>query len=187
MTKDTMKKNALFITYSNFKDHELIYPYYRVIGAGFKATVVGDKKDGKNRIYGTHGCNMPCDVLISEFAKNTDEYFNDYDLLILPGGVDNTEYLRMVPEVQEFVRRWNQAGKCLSIICHAPQVIISSNMAQGRTMSGFYCIKHDIINAGATYVDQPVVVDGNLISSPHYDHMGPWMEETLKVYEKING
>jgi protease I len=180
-------KRALFITYSKFKDHELIYPYYRVIGAGFEATVVADKKDARNRVYGIHNCNMPCDVLLSEFVKNTQHYFDNYDLLIIPGGADNTEYLRMVPEVQKFVKDWNDAGKVLAIICHAPQVAISADIVRGRRVAGFYTIEHDITNAGAEYVDAPVVVDGNLISSPHYDHMGPWMEQVLEVYRAHNG
>lgn len=175
-------KRALFITYSKFKDHELIYPYYRVIGAGFEAHVVADKKDSRNRIYGVHGCNMPCNTLLSDFVKDTQYYFDNYDLLIIPGGVDNAEYLRMVPEVQKFIKDWNDAGKTISIICHAPMVAISADIVKGRKVACFYAIQHDLINAGAEYVDAPVVVDGNLISSPHYDYMGSWMEKTLEVY-----
>jgi protease I len=182
-----MKKQALFITFSGYKDHELIYPYYRLIGAGFGVHVVADKKDARNRVYGIHGANMPCDTLLSDFKTNLDFFFDEYDLLVIPGGVDNTEYLRMVPEVQEFVRRWDVAGKTLSVICHAPQVLISAGVTKNRNLSSFYCIQDDVINSGANYVDAPVVVDDNLISSPHYDHMGPWMEQTLEVYYKLNG
>jgi protease I len=177
-------KKALFLTYSGFKDHELIYPYYRVIGAGFEAHIVADKKDTRNRVYGINGSGMPVSALFPEFSEKIDWYFDNFDLLIIPGGVDNTEYLRMVPAVQEFVKRWDDAGRTMAIICHAPQVVISAGIAKGRKMTGFYCIKHDIINAGAEYSEDRVVVDDNLISSPHYDDLGPWMEATLDVYNK---
>lgn len=182
-----MKKKALFITCTGFKDHELVYPYYRVLGAGFQATVVADKKDSRNRVYGFHGVNMPCDVLLPDFAKDMDRYFNEYDLLILPGGSANTEQLRQVKPVLEFVKRWDDSGKCMGIICHAAQVLINAKMLKGRTISGFYAIQTDIENAGATWVDGPYVVDRNIIASPHYDHMGPWMEKVLEVYEQMNG
>ena len=175
-------KRALFLTYSKFKDHELVYPYYRLMEDGFDVHVVADKKDAKNRVYGIHGVNMPVDSLISDFIKNTQYYFDNFDLLIIPGGGDNTEYLRMVPEVQKFIHEWDAQGKTLSFICHAPQVIISAGIANGRKMTGFYTIKHDIINSGAEYIDAPVVVDRNLISSPHYDDMSIWMKKTLEVY-----
>jgi protease I len=179
-------KRALFLTFTGFKDHELVYPYYRVLGAGFQAHIVADKKDEKNRVYGVHGVNMPVHALFSEFSSKLDWYWDNFDLLIIPGGVDNTEYLRMVPSVQQFVRKWDMAGRVWSIICHAPQVAISAGVARGRRMSGFYCIQDDIINAGAEYSTDKVVVDRNLISSPHYDDMGPWMETTLDVYRKLN-
>ena len=74
-------KRALFITFSKFKDHELIYPYYRVLEDGFEAHIVADKKDERNRVYGIHGANMPVHSLMSDFVKNTEYYFNNFVLI----------------------------------------------------------------------------------------------------------
>lgn len=181
-----MKKRALFIVNSKYKDHELIYPYYRVLGAGFETHVVADKKDSKNKVYGIHGAGMPCDSLLSEFSENSKRFHQKFDLLILPGGVDNTGYLRTVPEVQNFLKEWNNQNKIISLICHAPQLLISAGITKGRKLAGFYTIKDDIINSGAQYIEAPVVIDRNIISSPHYDDMGIWMEKTLEIYHEVN-
>ena len=182
-----MKKKALIITYSRYKDHELVYPYYRLQADGFKVTVVADKKDERNRVYGCLGVNMPCDVLLKDFKNDTQFFFDNYDLLYIPGGTENTERLRMETIVLDFIKKWVDEGRPLISICHAAQVLISAKVVSGKKLSGYYSIKDDIINAGAEFVDAPFVVDGNIISSPHYDHMGPWMEESLNMYRRING
>ena len=89
-----MKKQALIITYSGFKDQELVYPYYRLLGEGFKTHIVAEKKDEQGRIYGIFGLNMPCHVLLDEFGINSDHYFKNYDMLVIPGGVKSLEKLR---------------------------------------------------------------------------------------------
>ena len=73
--------------------------------------------------------------------------------------------------------------KIISTICHGTWILISAGIVKGKKISGYIGIKDDIINAGAEYVDAPVVVDGNIISSPHYKYNGDWMRETLKKFK----
>jgi len=171
---------ALIITYSGFQDQEVIYPYYRLLGAHYNVEVVADKRDENNRVYGILGVNMPCHVLLKDFINNVDMYLNEYDLLVLPGGVKSLEKLRQIQPLLDFINAWNLAGKVIASTCHGAQLLISARVVSGRSVSGYYSIKDDINNAGATYINEPVVVDGNLITSPHYDHMGIWMETVIK-------
>jgi protease I len=182
-----MKKKALIITHSGFQDHELIYPYYRLLGDGFEVDIVAEKRDSLGRIYGIFGVNMPCTVLIEDFCKNAGKYQNEYDLLVLPGGVKALEKLRLIPKIIEFIAVWNSMKKVISSTCHGAQLLISARIVKGRKISGYYSIEDDINNAGATYSREPFAIDDNIISSPHYDHMGAWMENTLKVYYQRNG
>lgn len=170
---------AIIITYSGFQDHELVYPYYRLLGAGFHVDIVADKKDELGRIYGIFGLNMPCHILLKDFSV---DLIDKYDLLILPGGVKSLEKLRQNETVLNFIARWNALGKCISSTCHGAQLLISAKVVKGRRISGYYSLKDDIENAGAEYVNAPFVVDSNIVTSPHYDHMGPWMEKTIDVY-----
>jgi len=177
-----MKKHALILTWSGFQDHELVYPYYRLLGDSFKVNIVAEKRDEQGRVYGILGLNMPCHVLMKDFSKDVDQWFEKCDLLVLPGGVKSLEKLRQEKTVKEFIARWDSAGKLITSTCHGAQLLISAKVCKGRKISGYYSLEDDINNSGATYVNEPVVIDRNIITSPHYDHMGVWMEETLKAY-----
>lgn len=179
-----MAKKALIITWSGFQDHELVYPYYRLLGAGFDTTIVGDKKDELGRFYGIFGLNMPCHLLIPEFNKHANNWLNEADLLVIPGGVKSLEKLRLQKEVTDFIGEWHKRGKLISSTCHGAQMLISARIVKGQTIAGYYSLQDDIENAGATYSKEPVVISGNIVSSPHYDFMGEWMETTLKEFEK---
>jgi protease I len=89
----------------------------------------------------------------------------DYQALILPGGALNADALRMVPEAREFAREMNLAGRPMAVICHAPWLLVSAGLAKGRTLTSYYTIQDDIRNAGGNWMDQEVVLDGNLITS----------------------
>ena len=182
-----MTKKALIITWSGFQDHELVYPYYRLLGAGFDTTIVGDKKDELGRFYGIFGLNMPCHVLVSDFVKNSSKWLEEADLLVIPGGVKSLEKLRLQKEVKSFIYEWHKSGKLISSTCHGAQMLISAKVVKGETIAAYYSLQDDIENAGATYSKDPVVVSGNIVSSPHYDFMGEWMETTLKEYEEKYG
>lgn len=176
-------KRALIITWEKFQDHELIYPYFSLKEHGYEVDIAANKK---GKIFGSLGTHMPCTIETSEFETSwlRDSYLIDYDILLIPGGVKALEKLRQEKGVLEFIRMWDDAGKTILSVCNGAQLLISAKILEGRTLSGYYSIDVDIENAGATYSRGPVCVDGNIISCPHYDFMGEWMDTAYKVIKE---
>ena len=90
---------------------------------------------------------------------------DEFDALVLPGGVANPDQLRMQPKAVQFIRAFFEAWKPVAVICHGPWTLIEANVVRGRKMTSWPSVKTDLINAGANWVDQDVVVDNGLISS----------------------
>ena len=170
-------KKALILTGPKVQDHEFIYPYYRAQEEGFDVTVATE--DGKETM-GILGTKIPVDISVDEVNPE------DYDFLILPGGAKAMEYMRQNKKILDIISDWNQKGKVIASICHGAQLLISANTVRGRKISGYYSVKDDINNAGAIYVDAPFVTDNNIITSPHYKYLGPWMKESFSVYYEKN-
>lgn len=167
-------KRALIITGKFVQDHEYIYPYYRLQEAGFKVDVA--TKD-QETVLGANGTKVVPTRGITNLRVS------DYDLLILPGGAKCMEYLRQEKGVIAFISKFAKAGKVIAAICHGSQLLISAKIVKGKKISGYYSIKDDIENAGATYVDAPSVVDGKLITSPHYKYLPQWISDTLAFFK----
>jgi protease I len=108
------------------------------------------------------------------------------DILVLPGGVKALEKLRQEKQVIKFISDCDKAGKVIASTCHGAQLLISAKVVAGRKISGYYSLEDDINNSGATYVNEPVVVDRNIVSSPHYDHMGIWMKTAIDMVKNGN-
>ena len=166
-------KRALIITGKFVQDPEFIYPFYRLQEAGFEVQVAIRNNE---TVYGVAGVKV---VPTRDIAGIQ---VQDYDLLILPGGARAIEYIRQDQEVIDFVSAFYGAGKIISAICHGSQLLISAGIIKGKKISGYYSIKDDIINAGAEFVDAPAVVDGTIVTCPHYKHMGDWMKATLNFF-----
>lgn len=166
-------KKALIITGKFVQDHEFVYPYYRLQEAGFTVDVATRNME---TVQGQLGIKI---VPTRDIAGINP---NDYDLLVIPGGAKCMEYLRQDEEVLKFIHDFYEQGKPIASICHGSQMLISAGIVKGKRVSGYYSIKDDINNAGATYVDAPSVVDGTLITCPHYKYLGDWMKDTLKFF-----
>ena len=183
-TNQLHPKKALIITWEKFQDHEVIYPYYRLKEEKFDVRIMSNVT---GKFFGIMGTNMDSDYTVD--ALRDDELFNkfleEFDFLVIPGGVKALEKLRQEEQVLKFISQWNDLGKVISSTCHGAQLLISSRIVKGRGLSGYYSIKDDIANAGANYIDEPFVTDGNLVSSPHYKWMGEWMQESIRVYNEI--
>jgi protease I len=90
---------------------------------------------------------------------------DDFDAVLLPGGVVNGDQMRIIPEAQRFVQAMEEAGKPIAAICHGGWLLVSSGLVEGRMMTSWPTLQDDIRNAGGKWVDQEVVVDGNWVTS----------------------
>ncbi len=171
---------ALIITWESFQDQELVYPFYR-LREELPLESVTIMANVKGKFYGIMGVNMTSHALVSELssADLVEKYLSNYHLLVLPGGVKALEKLRQEKQVISFIEKWNSLGKVIASTCHGAQLLISAKVVKGRKISGYYSLEEDINNDGAIYVNAPVVVDDNIVSSPHYDHMGEWMAAAI--------
>ena len=172
-------KKAIVLTWEKFQDHEVIYPYHALKEHGFEVTLAGGPNLG--RIFGILGAHMVCDLLIEDLDPDS---IDDYDLLVIPGGVKALERLRLESNAVKFARNWVNADKMTFVICNGGQLLITADVLRDRTLSGYYSIEPDIVNAGATYDRSPVVVDRNLISCPHYDFMGEWLNTAFQEFDR---
>ena len=171
---------VLIITSSLVQDHEFIYPFYRLKEEGYDVYVYNQSKNIVKGFFGTKIPPQKDDKIIQINEIKVDEFI----AVILPGGVKSMELLRLdVPAIQT-VKEFNDKGKIVSAICSGTMMLISAKILEGKKATGYYAWKQDIINAGANFVDLPSVVDGKLITSPHYKFNGEWMKSTLEIIKK---
>ncbi len=165
---------ALIIATDKFEDSELFYPYYRLLEAQVEVDVATPSGES---IAGKHGIDIDADLKIGE-ADET-----NYDLLVIPGG-RSPEHLRLeAEEAINLVKDFDKAGKPISAICHGAQLLMSADILEGREATCYWSLVDDLEHAGATFVDEPVVVDDNLVTSRHPDDLPDFMRETLKKLE----
>ncbi|NPV89011.1 type 1 glutamine amidotransferase [Coprothermobacteraceae bacterium] len=138
-----------------FEDMEFFYPYYRLQEANYQVTVLGVSAKVARSKNG-----LPFEITETIAAHTPDEFVGLY----IPGG-HAPDRLRRYEEVKRFVKEFNDAGKPIAAICHGPQVLISAKVVAGRTMTSVDAIRDDVENAGAVWVNEPVVVDRNLVTS----------------------
>jgi protease I len=170
-----MTKRAVIITGPGFQDEEYVYPYYRLLEAGFETEVA---TKGGEVVIGKYG------VPARATMKTTDLNADNFDLVLLPGGFEAPDRVRLLPEVLEFVREMDKQKKLVAAICHGPWILISAGITKGRKMTGFWSIEADIINSGADYQHKaPLVVDGNLITSPHYNNNHDFMKAVVAYFD----
>jgi protease I len=110
---------------------------------------------------------------------------DDFDAILLPGGALNADFLRVQPKAQEFVKAFDAAGKPMAIICHAPWLLVSAGLVKGRKMTGYHTIQDDLRNAGATWVDQEVVLDRNWVMSRQPDDIPAFNREAIKLFAEL--
>ena len=170
---------AIIISGNLAQDHEFIYPYYRLLEASFLVDVC--MLEGKH-VKGFLGTNLPPNK--DQIVKNIDQIkVEDYDLLVLPGGVKAMEKVRQEKKIIKFISDFDKQKKIIACICSGAQLLISACIVKERKIAGYYSMKDDLINAGAIYTDEPAVIDDNGITTAHYKDMGPWMREVIKKFD----
>jgi protease I len=153
-------RRIAILTENGFEESELLSPKKALEEAGASVHIVSPQKD-KVRGMNHHEWSVECPV-----DKNiSDVHADDYDGLLLPGGVFNPDKLRRDPQALAFVKDFFKAGKPVAAICHGPQTLISAEVVKGRKMTSYPSIKQDMINAGVNWVDEEVVVDQGLVTS----------------------
>lgn len=108
----------------------------------------------------------------------------DFDALLLPGGVMNPDRLRRNMRAQEFVRAFFDSGKPVAAICHGPWTLIDAGVTRGRKLTSYHTIQRDLANSGAQWVDQEVVVDGNLVTSRNPDDIPAFNREMIALFSR---
>ena len=144
-----------------FEEPELTEPVKALREAGAQVTILSPRC---GEIQGVrHDIDKTIKVKVDRTVQ--DATAEEFDAVHLPGGALNADAMRMVPEVQAFLRAMQDAGKPLSVICHAPWELVSAGLVRGRTLTSYHTIQDDIRNAGGHWVDREVVEDGNWVSS----------------------
>ena len=149
-------KRIIVLAEDNYQELELWYPLLRMKEAGAEVLVAGSGRTETHK--SKNGYPVKIDV------KAEDVNPADIDAVIVPGGYA-PDIMRVVPGMLSLVKGAAEQGKVVAFICHAAWVLISAGVVKGKTMTSVQSIKDDVINAGAKWVDESVVVDGNMISS----------------------
>ncbi len=167
-------KKVAVLAEEMYQEMELWVPYYRLKEEGADVRVVApEKKTYKSKL----GYPVTADVAASEVTAK------DFDGVVIPGGYA-PDMMRRHKAMLDLVKGCFEQGKPVAAICHAGWVPISAGILKGKTATCFFAIKDDMINAGARYVDQEVVVDGNLITSRKPDDLPAFCREVVKALEK---
>ena len=159
----------------DFEDSEFTVPVDQLQNAGHEVVVVGAKAGeivtGKNR---------QARATIAHAAGEVDA--GAFDALLIPGGY-SPDHLRTDPAVVSLVRTFDQQGKPVAAICHGPQLLIEAGVVKGRTLTSYRSVRTDLENAGARWVDRPVVTDGHLITSRKPDDLDAFGAELIRHLE----
>ena len=170
-----LSRAAVFAT-DGFEESELTEPVKALRNAGILVDIISSKP---GKIQGFKHHDKSVQVNVDRTLDQADP--GDYDVLMLPGGALNADAARIDPQVQKFVRSFDEAGKPLAVICHAPWLLVSSGLVRGRTLTSYKTIQDDIRNAGGNWVDQEVVVDRNWVTSRKPADLPAFNREMLKL------
>lgn len=169
-----MTKTLLTFVDDIYEDLELWYPLLRLQEAGYSMRLAAP---ALKTYSGKHGYPATSDLLLQQANSQ------DYCGLLVPGGF-MPDKLRRDPKVLSLTREFHEQGKLVAFICHGGWIPISAKILRGRRVTGSLGIKDDLENAGAIWVDEPVVVDGNLISSRTPRDLAPFAKAMVDFLEK---
>jgi protease I len=183
MANENLKglKVAILIM-DGFEQVEMTEPRKALDQAGAETHIVSPKGDRVRAWNFTDwGEEFPVDVALDQAQPQ------DFDALLLPGGVINPDMLRMQAKAIEFAKAFFDAGKPVASICHGPWTIIETGAARGRRIASWPSLKTDLQNAGAEWVDQEVVVDSNLVTSRKPDDIPAFNREMIELFSRVRG
>jgi protease I len=165
-------KRAAVLVEQQYQEMEVWYPLYRLREAGCKVTLVGPEAGQ------TYPSKLGYPAKSDKSARDVSA--NDFDVIVVPGGFA-PDYLRRHESVLRLVGDMAEQGKVVAAICHGPWVLCSTQALKGKRATCFFAIKDDVSNAGARYVDEECVRDGNLITSRKPDDLPAFMQAIIQA------
>jgi protease I len=178
-TRQRLKgRRVAVLAADGFEKVELSIPVHALKLAGAKVDVISLRH---GRIRGVNLHEPASRVHVDSTVQEADP--NDYDALLIPGGFINPDLLRQSADAREFVRAFDAANKPIATLCHGPWVLASAGLLEERTMTSWPGIRDDVVNAGATWLDEQVVRDGNLLTSRGPQDMVPFVRELIHFFE----
>jgi protease I len=169
-------KVAILVT-DGFEQVEMTEPRKALDQAGAETHLVSPKQD---RVRGWQFTDWGDDFQVDDPLARVKP--DEFDALLLPGGVINPDKLRMEPQAVAFVKAFFDAGKPVAAICHGPWMVIEPGAARGRRIASWPSLKTDVRNAGGTWVDQEAVVDGNLVTSRKPNDIPAFNREMIALF-----
>jgi len=184
MAKKVSKKQlrVVIITAEGFEDEEVMYPIIRLHEEGIKVDIA--TKDAK-LVVGRLG--FPLELMVRYYGTLVDAKTlnaDEYDAVLVPGGFEAPDRVRQMPEVLNFIKSMHKQKKLVTAFCHGPWVLISAGILKGKRATGYIGIIDDLKNAGVKFVDEPAVIDGNIITSRHPRDVGAFMKAILSKLGK---
>lgn len=177
MAKSIQGKKVAILSTDGFEQSELLEPRKALLEAGADVKVVslkeGKIKGWKDKNWGEE---IAVDLVVSKARAE------DFDAIVLPGGVMNPDKLRIDKDAVDFVKAFVDAGKPIAAICHGPQTLIEAGGVKGRKMTSYSALKTDLKNAGAEWVDQEVVTDRGLVTSRKPDDIPAFNKKMIEEF-----
>jgi len=171
---------VLIVATDGFEEWELFGPRQLLQQRGAEVVLASLKRDPiQATVHDDPGKTIRPDLTIEEVVSD------DFDALILPGGVRNPDALRLHGKVIELIRAFDRQGKPIGAICHGPWLLVEADLLRGRTATSWPSIRTDLRNAGANIVDQPAVTDGNIVTSRNPDDVEPFTDAIIDLIENI--
>jgi len=171
-------KKVAILVHNYFEQSEFEQPLRALKEAGVGVTVI---TTDDAPLYGMRHAKMGSKFLADLHLDHAQA--SDYDGLVLPGGVINADTLRMIPQAQQFAISFLDEGKVLAAICHVPWLLVSADAVEGQRLTSYYTLQDDIRNAGGEWIDQPVIIDHNLITSRQPDDLPDFCKAILKMLD----
>lgn len=176
---DLIGKRVAILATDGVESSELIDPRNALDKAGAKTLVVSPRDDKIRSWEHDHwGDDIPVDLPLEK--ANSD----DFDALMLPGGVMNPDRLRMDKRAVQFVKRFFEAGKPVAAICHGPWLLVEADVVRNRTVTSWPSLQTDLRNAGADWVDREVVTDTGLVTSRKPDDIPAFNKKMIEEFEE---
>jgi len=181
-SQDLQGQRVAILAADGFEQSELLEPKQALEAAGAKTSIVspenGSVKGWNDKQWGK---SLPVDVPLASAKAD------QFDALLLPGGVMNPDKLRMDPEAVKFVKAFVDAGKPVAAICHGPWTLVEADAVRGRKLTSWPSLKTDIRNAGGTWTDEEVVVDKGLVTSRKPADIPAFNREMIRLFAQHAG